>query len=223
MNLPAPRIAAFFDVDRTLIEVNSGAEWIRHEWRGGRLSLRRLLRALWWLTLYRLSWMDFEDVTTKATSDYLGRSVSDLENEVRAWFDSDIATWICKQGLQAVEYHRSQGHIIALLTSGTRFSAQPLAERLGIDHILCTELEAEQGVLTGRHLAPACGGSGKVVYAEKFAENHGIDMGKSYFYTDSMSDLPMLERVGEPRVINPDARLRRAAVARGWAWERWTA
>ncbi len=217
------RIAAFFDVDHTLLEINSGTEWVRHEWRRGRMSVRGLLRAIWWLALYRLSWMDFEDVTAKATVGYHGRAVADLEAEVRTWFDSEIAAWICKQGRQAIAQHRSQGHIVALLTSGTRFSAQPLAERLGVDHVLCTELETHNGVLTGRHLAPACGGSGKIVHAEKFAEDHNIDMARSYFYTDSMSDLPMLERVGEPRVVNPDARLRREARARGWVCERWTA
>ncbi|MGB1275670.1 MAG: HAD family hydrolase, partial [Nannocystaceae bacterium] len=210
------RVAAFFDVDRTLIEVNSGAQWIRHEWRGGRISVRQLVRAMWWLTLYRMSRMDFEEVTAKATIDYAGRPVAAVESEVRAWFDQEIATWICKQGQAAVARHQQAGHIVALLTSGTRFSAQPLAERFGIEHVLCTELEAANGLLTGKHLYPACGGEGKIAHAEKFAAAHSIDMSKSYFYTDSMSDMPMLLRVGEPRVINPDPRLRRAARARGW-------
>ena len=99
----------------------------------------------------------------------------------------------------------------------------PLAELLGVPDLLCTELEVVDGRLTGRHIAPACAGAGKVVYAERYAAEHGVDLGRSYFYTDSYSDLPMLERVGCPRVVNPDPRLRRRARARGWEIERWRA
>jgi phosphoserine phosphatase len=73
----------------------------------------------------------------------------------------------------------------------------------------------------GTHIKPACYGNGKVHWAEQFAREHGVNLDQSWFYTDSYTDLPMLERVGVPRVINPDARLRRHARKRGWATESW--
>ena len=72
------------------------------------------------------------------------------------------------------------------------------------------------GRFTGEAVRPVCYGAGKIYWAERFAQRHGIDLERSYFYTDSITDLPVLERVGEPRVVNPDPRLRRAAVRRGW-------
>lgn len=214
-------VAAFFDVDHTLIDVNSGAKWLGYLWRAGQVSVREAVQSLSWLLRYRLALLDLEAVTAIAAKTYRGVEVATIEAAVEGWFAREIAGRVCVEGRARVEEHRAQGHLVALLTSGTRFSVAPLAALLGIEHVLCTDMEVEGGVLTGRHLAPACAGPGKVVHAERFAAGHGVDLARSYFYTDSFSDLPMLERVGEPRVVNPDLRLRRRARARGWSVERW--
>lgn len=216
-------VAAFFDVDHTLLAVNSARLWVRHQRRTGKMSAARALRSLAWLVRYRLSLLDLEAVTAKAVRDYRGVPVDEVAAETRAWFEAEVARWICPEGQARVARHRQDGHVVALLSSGTRFSVEPLAERLGVEHVICTRLEEQDGVLTGRHLAPACAGPGKVVLAERFAAEHGIDLSRSYFYTDSFSDLPMLERVGRPQVISPDPRLHRRARARGWPIERWRA
>lgn len=217
------RVAAFFDVDHTLLAVNSGRKWVEYLRRTGQMSTRKLLRSLVWLARYRLALLDLEAVTAEAAKDWAGREVAAVESEVGAWFDAEIARWICPEGQARVARHQADGHVVALLTSGTRFSAEPLARRLDVAHVLCTRLEERGGLLTGRHVAPACAGPGKVVLAERFAGEHDVDLSRSYFYTDSMSDLPMLERVGLPRVINPDPRLGRLARARGWPLELWRA
>lgn len=219
----SPRVAAFFDVDHTLLAVNSGRKWIEHLRRTGQLSTRKLLRSLLWLARYRLALLDLEAVTAEAAKDWAGRPVAALEAEVGAWFEAEIVRWICPEGQARITRHQQDGHVVALLTSATRFSVEPLARRLGVAHVLCTRLEEVAGALTGRHVAPACAGPGKVAHAERFAADHAIDLSRSYFYTDSYSDLPMLECVGLPRVINPDPRLRRLARARGWPLELWRA
>jgi HAD superfamily hydrolase (TIGR01490 family) len=217
------KVAAFFDVDHTLLECNSGYLWVRYLRRTGQMSLGRTLRALLWLARYKLALIDLEAVTAEAVRDWAGASVAGITKEVGAWFDAEIARWICPEGQARIARHLQDGHVVALLTSGTRFSVEPLAARLGVTHVLCTRLEETDGALTGRHLPPACAGAGKVIHAERFAAEHGIDLSRSYFYTDSLSDLPMLVRVGEPRVINPDPRLSRHARARGWPVEQWRA
>src|SRR5690606_33593602 len=149
----------------------------------------RTLRSLTWLVRYRLALLDLEAVTARAVRDYSGAVVTEVEAEVRAWFEAEIVRWICPEGQARVRRHQRDGHVVALLTSGTRFSAGPLAERLGVTHVLCTALEERAGLLTGRHIAPACAGPGKVAHAERFAARHGIDLARSYFYSDSLSDL----------------------------------
>lgn len=217
------RVAAFFDVDHTLLAVNSAWLWVRHQRRTGKMSTARLLRYVTWMVRYRLALIDLEAATALAARDEAGAAVAPLEAEVRRWFEAEIVRWICPEGQARVGRHQAEGHVVALLSSGTRFSVEPLAEHLQVAHVLCTRLEEQDGALTGRHLPPACAGAGKVVHAERFAAAHGIDLSRSYFYTDSYSDLPMLERVGQPQVISPDPRLFRHARARGWPIERWGA
>ncbi|MEZ4454884.1 MAG: HAD family hydrolase [Nannocystaceae bacterium] len=218
------RVAAFFDIDRTLLDVNSAELWVRHQWRQGKMSASWLARSILWLVQYRFALLDFEAVTERAASSYVGVSFASVADEVRAWFDAEVAAAICVEGPAKIAEHRAAGHEIVILTSGTRFVADLVAGLVGVDDVLCTELEVDGGGnLTGRHLPPACGGAGKVTRAEAFAAERGVDLDASYFYSDSFSDLPMLARVGHPRVINPDGRLRRYARRRGWAIETWRA
>ena len=108
-----------------------------------------------------------------------------------------------------------------LLTSATPYVAEPLAAELAIPHVLCTRLAVENGRFSGSLLPPTCYGVGKVHHAERFAEAHGIDLAQSSFYTDSYSDLPMLQRVGRPVAVNPDRRLSRYARRQGWPIRSW--
>lgn len=214
-------IAAFFDMDQTLLRCNSGALWIAHEREQGRLSGFEYLRALTWYARYKLSLLDMERVTEKAVRSMVG------VDEAAFWRDSERFTaermlpHVSPIGLREVEKHRAAGHTLALLTSATRYVAAPVARYVAIPHVLCTELVLENGRFTGTHVRPVCYGEGKVHWAEGFAKAHDIDLGRSYFYTDSYSDLPMLERVGEPRVINPDTRLSRHAKRVGWTTALW--
>ena len=93
---------------------------------------------------------------------------------------------------------------------------------LGIDHIVSSELEVgPDGRFTGLLVEPLCFGKGKVTRAERLARELGFDLGESTFYSDSLTDLPLLERVRVPIIVNPDPRLKRIARRRGWRIERW--
>jgi HAD superfamily hydrolase (TIGR01490 family) len=128
---------------------------------------------------------------------------------------------VAPRGRERLAFHRDKGHVVAILSSSTPYVTEPLARHLGIDHVLCTRLDIAGGRFAGTHVKPACYGPGKVHWAERFAREHQIDLDKSFFYTDSYSDLPMLERVGERVVVNPDPRLARHAKRAGWTVEEW--
>jgi HAD superfamily hydrolase (TIGR01490 family) len=93
---------------------------------------------------------------------------------------------------------------------------RPIAARMGIEHILYTRLEVEDGLFTGRVIEPICFEEGKIYWLQQFIEEQGIDLAKSYFYTDSITDLPLLDLVGHPVATNPDPLLYRTAVKRRW-------
>lgn len=218
-----PRIGAFFDVDHTTIEVNSGRKYLEYLWKEGQISLPQAIKATWWLAQYRLSMLDYDAMTAEVVKSYAGQKVHEITRDIQAWFDEEIRPTVCRQARERIEYHRRHDHVIAFLTSGSFISVRPLQEMLDIEHLICTDLEIEDGELTGRYFPPAAYGEGKLTKAEEFAKEHGISLDHSYFYTDSYSDMPMLERVGEPRVVNPDPRLKRTAASRGWALETWRA
>src|SRR5262245_40140579 len=105
---------------------------------------------------------------------------------------------------------------MAVVSSATRYQIEPLARDLGIEHILCTQLEVCDGRFTGGIQPPLCYGEGKLDAARALAETRGVDLSESFFYTDSDEDLPLLEHVGRPRPTNPNRRLATIAARRGW-------
>lgn len=217
----SPRVAAFFDVDQTLLQVSSGSQWIAYLRRRGEVGLTMMLKAAFWTLQYKLAFLDMETVGRRLIADIEGDTEADMLQKCEAFLQRDILPYVAPAGRQAVEWHQAQAHVPVLLTSATQYVAEPLARELGIEHVLCTRLLVAEGVFTGHAERPMCYGDGKVVYAERFAQAHGLDLQQSYFYTDSYSDLPMLLRVGQPRVINPDRRLHRHARRSGWPVERW--
>lgn len=214
-------VAAFFDVDLTLLQVSSGSQWVAYLRRRGEVGLSMMLKAAFWTLQYKLAFLDMETVGRRLVADIEGDTEEDMLQKCEAFLAKDILPHVAPAGRRAVDWHRQQAHVPVLLTSATQYVAEPLARELGIRHVLCTRLLVEEGRFTGHAERPMCYGEGKVVYAERFAASLGLDLSRSYFYTDSYSDLPMLLRVGEPRAINPDRRLHRHARRSGWPIERW--
>jgi HAD superfamily hydrolase (TIGR01490 family) len=209
-------IAAFFDIDGTLIARNSAPLYMRHLRRTGRARRRDVARTLYYLGRYKLGLLDIDRALTVSLEWIRGRVEAAVQDDCRDWYAQAIRPFVYPAMAATVEAHRRAGHVLALLTSATRYLAEPLAADLRIDHLLVTQLLVADGRFTGEAVRPVCYGAGKTYWAERFASEHGVALTKSYFYTDSITDLPLLERVGEPRVVNPDPRLRRAAHRRGW-------
>jgi HAD superfamily hydrolase (TIGR01490 family) len=213
--------AAFFDMDRTILRVNSGTLWIRWLRGRGELSLYETARGLAWIAQYKLALLDMEAVVTKVIAAMRGQSERELVDKAREFFDGLIAAEVAPKARAAIAQHRKDGHVVAILSTSTPYVVEPLAAHLGIEHAICTRMNVADGRFDGTHRRPACYGRGKVHWAEEFAREHGVDLAQSFFYSDSYTDLPMLERVGVARVINPDTRLRRHAKRVGWAIDEW--
>ena len=214
------RAAAFFDMDNTLLRVDSGMSWVRFLYRRGELPPRMVAKALYWQALYKLAVLDMDAVFTRLVEDLRGDSEAEMIAKCEIWYRDHVAPEVAPLARAAVEHHRTQGHVVVLATGSTLYAARPVARGVGIDHVLSTELEVADGKFTGRPRA-LCFGRHKVALAESWAARNGIDLGASYFYSDSYNDVPLLERVGTAIAVNPDARLRRHARRRGWATPRW--
>lgn len=214
--------AAFFDLDGTLLTVNSARLWLRRERRRGRVSAWQLARALVMLGSYRVGILDMEAALRAGLRPIRGVSEEQIRAETRAWWEEDVRPFIAPGARSVLDRHRAAGDLLVLLTSSSRYAAEMARAEFGLEHTLFQVYEVRDGCLTGEPVLPVCYGPGKVAVAERWAREHDVDLASSSFYSDSSTDLPMLERVGHPFVVGPDPRLRRVARSRGWPILDWT-
>jgi HAD superfamily hydrolase (TIGR01490 family) len=209
-------IGAFFDVDKTILSENSGALYFKVLYDRGEMDTRTMLRHMGAYVRYKLNLLDIESWTKSAMGMFAGRSEGDLEREADEWFRESVLPTVYPEAIEVVRDHTQRGHVVALVTGSTKFVVNPLAGFLGVKHLLHTRLEVVDGRFTGRVIEPICFGEGKIYWLQQLIERESIDLAKSYFYTDSITDLPMLDLVGHPQVVNPDPLLYREAVRRRW-------
>jgi len=215
------RPAALFDMDRTLVRVNTGNLYVRWRLQRREARFRDLVRVTMWMAQYSLGLVDAARVTTLALEALAGLEEDRMRDDCRIWYNEVVRRHVTARARAEVDKRMRDGYTCAILSASTPYATAPLAADLGIDHVLCTTLEVKDGRFTGDYERPLCYGTGKVALAERWAIAQGVDLDRSVFYTDSVSDLPMLERVGERRIVNPDPRLRLRALVRGWPVERW--
>jgi putative phosphoserine phosphatase/1-acylglycerol-3-phosphate O-acyltransferase len=211
-----PRIGAFFDMDKTLIAENSGSLYMRYRYQRGEVTGIELVRGLASYLQYKLGLLDIENWTTKMMLQFRGQRERELETESARWVREMVVATIYPEARELVKDHLTKGHVVAVVSGATRFVVWPIAQQLGIEHMLYTRLEVENGCFTGRVIDPICFEEGKIYWLQRFIAEQGVDLAKSYFYTDSVTDLPLLDLVGHPIVTNPDPFLYRAAVKRCW-------
>jgi putative phosphoserine phosphatase/1-acylglycerol-3-phosphate O-acyltransferase len=210
------RSAAFFDIDHTLITADSGMLFVRYLRQQRRLKRRALVRPLYYTLLHRLNLLDINTLFARYTDWVRGQSHDEMRRLCDAWFAACVRPAISATMAAKVAEHRARGHVVAILSSATNYVAEPLGRELDIEHLLVNRLLVVDGRLTGAAVRPLCYGDGKRYWAEHFAQTHGVDLQGSYFYADSIADLPALSVVGHPRPVNPDRLLRRHARRHGW-------
>ncbi len=216
---------AFFDLDLTVLARNSGALWVKAELRSGHISRWQALKAFGWLARYRLGFARLEDALLESIASLAGKLERDVVARTMAFYEAEVRHLVRPGALAALDRHRALGDGLWLLTSSSSYLSEAVAAQLSLDGSLCNrfEVDAATGRYTGRPAGPLCYGPGKVEVARAFAQARGVSLAQCAFYSDSASDLPMLEAVGRPVAVNPDPRLRRVALRRGWPVEDWGA
>lgn len=208
--------AAFFDLDGTLLTVNSAHLWVRRERRLGRISRKNVALAGLFLVGYRLGVIDMERALRSALSTVRGVHEDEIREATRVWWREEVRSHVAPGARAAIERHRARGDRLVLLTSSSRYASEMACEDLGLEDAICQRYEIRDGRLTGEPLRPICFGPGKIEAAEAWARAHDVDLDRSAFFSDSITDVPMLERVGSPFAVHPDFRLARHARRRGW-------
>jgi HAD superfamily hydrolase (TIGR01490 family) len=218
-------VVAAFDVDGTLVETNviEYFVWMRlraqplRDWPEFFAGLA--VEAPRWLRLERRSRADFQRSFYR---EYRGLDYEEMRELGRRAMNEVTLRRLYPEGVRRIREHKLAGHRVLLLTGALDVVVEPLAEMLEVE-LDCAHLQVDaDGVLTGDLVAPPPAGEARSELLQRYAEREGLAISESFAYADSLSDLPMLELVGNPVAINPDARLLSIARQRGWRVERWT-
>ena len=192
------RAAALFDMDNTLLDTSSGQLYVRYLYRHGQIGRREVVVTAWWGILSQLGILDMAGLIPRLLASAAGDDEGAMRQLCDRWFAEDVIPHMTERGRQRVAEHQAQGHVPGIVSASTQYVVGPLAAHLGFPgQYVCTHLESQDGHLTGQVVPPVCYGAGKVVWAERFATEQGVDLASSYFYTDSITKLPT--QIAPPR------------------------
>jgi HAD superfamily hydrolase (TIGR01490 family) len=210
--------AAFFDLDRTLMAGSSAFQFGRAAYKAGLVNRRALARDAWENLMFRLR--GSTDQGTDALRERIGQLLKGVRVRDLQRLAPDVLAGVLPrlypQMLEIAYEHQDAGRPIFICTAASQEMAELMAIVLTFDGAVGSVSEVVDGRYTGRAGGPFTYRDGKAEAIRQLAEREGIDMGSSYAYSDSESDLPMLRAVGHPVAVNPDTELERVARQEGW-------
>lgn len=208
---------AFFDLDHTLIDGDCDLLWIEFLAQRFVLDPKRYRREHEELVRqFGAGELDLEQYLTFSLRPLMRVSTKGLDDLKVEFMRTSVTPAIRKSARSLIATHRARGHKLVIITLTNELLAEPVAAELGVDDLIATELEIDKGKFTGRVIGTPCYREGKLHRLEQWLEKRGETLKGSWYYTDSHNDLPVLERVDNPVVVNPDADLRAIAQDRGW-------
>ena len=208
---------ALFDLDNTLLGGDSDHAW------GDYLCERGILDSVTYKTRNDAFYQDYLAGTLNLTDylnfslEILGRTeMAQLDEWHRDFMRDCIEPLMLPKALELIAKHREAGDKLVVITATNRFVTAPIVAQLGIDTLLATECEIIDGRYSGRTTDVPCFREGKVTRLNRWLEENQLSLEGSYFYSDSLNDLPLLEQVANPVAVDPDPKLRAEAESRGW-------
>ncbi len=214
-------IAALFDFDGTIIAGYSATAMLWEKIKRREMTAEEVVETINVIAQYSTGTMGFSGLMTGAAKFMKGVTEDSYFEFGEELYEKYIARKVYPEARALIEAHRAKGHTIAIVSSATIYQIEPTARDLDIEHVLCSQYEVENGEFTGNIIRPLCFGEGKVIAAENLAADYGLDLDQSYFYSDSYDDIELLERVGKPRPLNPNTKLREAARENDWPLEKY--
>ncbi len=210
--------AAFFDLDKTIIARSSALAFSRPFYQGGLINRRAVLRSAYAQFVYLVGGADHDQM--ERMREYLsamakGWDVQTVRDIVAETLHTIVDPIVYDEAVTLIDEHHLAGRDVVVVSSSGAEVVEPIGELLGADRVIATRMAVSDGQFTG-DIEFYAYGEHKATAIRELAEGEGYDLARSYAYSDSMTDLPMLEVVGHPYAVNPDRPLRKLAAQRGW-------
>lgn len=212
---------AFFDLDGTILSSNSGKLLVRSAYQAGLMKKKEIIYGIYLSLLNKFNLKDPARIIEKMAKWVEGlpeNSLVEFSNEI---FDQDLRPSIRAEIQSEIEFHKNRKARIVILSSAVHSVCLPVAKFLDMDDIISSKLEVNDGVYTGYPSGNFCFGDEKLIRMRNYCETYGCLPVDSYYYGDSISDLPVLEGVGNPVCVNPDKKLKRVARINSWEIRYW--
>lgn len=208
---------AIFDLDNTLLGGDSDYLWGRYLIEQGLVDgeyYERENRRFY--EEYKVGTLDIHEFLRFSLKPLSQHAMASLHEWRKNFIQEKIEPIMLPAARALLQQHRDQGHVLLIITATNRFVAEPIAARLGVEHLLATEPEVKQGRYTGNVSGIPCFREGKVENLKLWLKATGMNLASSWFYSDSLNDLPLLEMVTHPVAVDPDDTLADHARMRGW-------
>ena len=212
------RSAAFFDLDKTIIAKSSVLAFGRPFYQGGLINRRAVLRSAYAQFVFALAGADHDQIERMRaylTSMCTGWDVSQVREIVSETLHEIIDPIVYDEAVELIAMHKAAGREVVIVSTSGEEVVAPIGAMLGADHVVATRMVVEDGKYTGE-IERYTYGPEKAIAVVQLAEQRGYDLGGSYAYSDSVTDVPMLELVGHPYAVNADRALRKIANEREW-------
>ncbi len=213
-----PRTAAFFDLDKTVIAKSSTLAFSKPFYAQGLLNRRSVLKSSYAQFVFLMSGADHDQMDrmrSYVTSMCTGWDVEQVKSAVEETLHEIVTPLVFAEAANLITDHKLCGRDVVIVSASGEEVVAPIARALGATHAMATRMVVEDGKYTG-DIAFYCFGEGKAQAVRELAAREGYLLEHCYAYSDSVTDLPMLELVGHPAVVNPDRNLRKEAAARDW-------
>ncbi len=211
-------VAAFFDLDKTIIAKSSAFVFSRAFFQEGLINRRAVLKSAYAQFMYLLAGADTEQMErmrAHITAQCTGWDIAQVTAIVEETLHDLVDPLVYAEATDLIATHRRRGEDIVVVSASGVEVVQPIAKMIGATHSVATRMVTQNGRYTG-DVEFYCAGENKALAARQLAEEQGYEMGLCHAYSDSITDLPLLEAVGHPTAVNPDRALRREAAQRGW-------
>jgi len=215
------KYVAFFDLDRTLIREISGKAIVRMAWKKGLISWSDLIKAFYIHLMFKLSLRNPLKIIDDMVGLVKGKPEAELTELCQSVCREVLFPTVFRDALTEINFHKENDAKVIILSSALNYICSAISDRLGLDGFLCSSLETKDGYLTGRPIGRLCYGNEKSDRLTAYCAANNMNKSASWYYTDSISDLPVLNSVGNPVCVNPDRKLKKKALEKGWKILSW--